>query len=120
MEILLPVLIGACFGALWAAGEVWVFLLGQKRADAKAAQILREGGDGAKLAAERHRGGYVMKFFVCKYFLDIAMMVVLFLLRGCMPFRWEYMLLSAGVMLAMAVQFVFTKLKPSGDGSLKF
>lgn len=110
MEILLPVLIGAAFGALWAAGEVWVFLLGQKRADAKAAQILRDGGDGAAVAAERHRGGYVMKYFLCKIGLDVLLLAAIFFARGLLPMKWEYVLLAAGIVLAMFTQLVFTRL----------
>lgn len=109
MEILLPVLIGACFGVLWAAVEIWVFLFGQKRADRKAAEILREDGEGAKLAAERHKGNYVMKYFLCKFGMDIVMLAVIFFAREYLPLRWEYVLLAAGIVLAMFTQLVFTK-----------
>lgn len=110
MEILLPVLIGACFGALWAAMEIWAFLFGQKRADKKADEILSAGGEGAKLSAERHKGNYVMKYFLCKIGLDIAMLAVIFLVRDFLPMRWEYALLAAGIVLALFTQIVFTKL----------
>lgn len=113
MEILFPVLIGGTFGAIWAALEIWVFLWGQKRADKKAAEILAEGGDAAKTSAERHKGNYVMKYFFCKYGLDIAMLAIIFLAREMLPFRWEYILLAAGIVLAMATQLVFTKMKPA-------
>lgn len=109
MEILLPVLIGGAFGALWAAVELWVFFIGQKRADKKVAEILADGGDDAKLAAERHKGNYVMKYFVCKYGLDIVMLAMIFFARAHLPFKWEYVLLAAGIVLAMATQLVFTK-----------
>lgn len=110
MEILLPVLIGACFGALWCAVEIWVFLFGQKRADVKAEQILREGGEDAVLSAGRYRANYVMKYFLCKIGLDILMLALIFFARGVLPFRWEYALMAAGIVLAMFTQLVFTKL----------
>lgn len=124
MEILLPVLAGGAFGVVWAALELWVFFLGQKRADKKAAEILAEGGDDAKVAAERHKGNYVMKYFVCKYGLDIVMLALIFFARAHLPFRWEYALLAAGIVLAMATQLVFTKVArvsiKSVGGSRKF
>lgn len=110
MEILFPVLIGACFGGLWAAVEIWAFLLGQKRADKKAAEILAEGGDGAEIAAARHKGNYVMKYFLCKIGLDVAMLAAIFFTRNLLPLRWEYVLLAAGIVLAMFTQLVFVKL----------
>lgn len=119
MEILLPVLIGGAFGALWAALEIWVFLWGQKRADKKAAEMLANGGDDAKTSAERYKGNYVMKYFMCKYGLDIAMLAIVFLARESLPFRWEYILLAAGIVLAMATQVVFTKMKLSVRGGGK-
>lgn len=114
MEILFPVLIGACFGGVWAAVEIWVFLQGQKRADKKAAEIMADGGEDAKLSADRHKANYVMKYFLCKYGLDIAMLACIFFARNLLPFRWEYVLLAAGIMLAMTTQLVFTKMKPKG------
>lgn len=114
MEILFPVLIGACFGALWAAGEIWVFLLGQKRAEKQAADILSAGGEEAKIAAGRHRANYVMKYFLCKIGLDILMLASIFLAKDFLSLRWEYVLLAAGIVLAMFTQLVFVRLAKGG------
>lgn len=109
MEILFSVLIGGGGGAVWAAMELGVFLWGQKRTEAKAAALLADGA-ADRLSAERQKNNYIMKYFVVKAVLDVLLLLTIFLLRDKLPFRWEYILIASGVVLALFIQLIFPKL----------
>lgn len=108
MEILFSVLIGGGFGALWALAELAVFFRGLKKAEHKAA-LLKAADDADNVAAEKQKTNYVMKYFVCKYVLNIVLLLVIFLLRAYLPYRWEYIMLSAGIVMALTSQLVFVR-----------
>lgn len=112
MKILFSVLLGGGCGVVWALLEIGIFFRGLKSAEQKAAAMAAAGGEEAKIAAAKKQNNYVMKYFLCKYGLDIALLVLIFLARGALPYRWEYILLSAGIVLALVTQLVFVRFVP--------
>ncbi|MBQ2887291.1 MAG: hypothetical protein IJE29_00030 [Firmicutes bacterium] len=107
MAILYSVLIGAGCGAVWALVELAVFALGIKRVEAKSARELAETGD--EVAAAKIKSSFVMKYFLYKYLLNVLMLFVVFLLRAHLPYRWEIIMLSAGLVLALTSQVLMVR-----------
>lgn len=107
MEILYSVLIGAGCGAVWALVELAVFAIGLKKCEAKSARELAKSGDAVEAAGVKNN--FVMKYFLCKYLLNVLMLFLVFLLRGFLPYRWEFIMLSAGVVLALASQVLMVR-----------
>ncbi len=107
MEILYSVLIGAGCGVVWALVELAVFAVGLKKNEVKSAKELAETGDA--VAAARVKNNFVMKYFLCKYLLNILLLFVVFLLRAMLPYRWEFIMLSAGVVLALSSQVLMVR-----------
>lgn len=107
MEILYSVLIGAGCGAVWALVELAVFAIGLKKCESKAAGKLAESGDAVEAAGVKNN--FVMKYFLCKYLLNVLMLFAVFMLRGFLPYRWEFIMLSAGVVLALASQVLMVR-----------
>lgn len=103
-EIVYGALLGTLIGGLWAVAELVLLTRVIKRADAKAAAMLAAGAD--KQAASRKTTEPVLKFFVSKYFLNVALLVVVFLLRGFLPWRWEFILLFVGIGLTVLFQLL--------------
>jgi hypothetical protein len=44
-----------------------------------------------------------------KYGLNVVLLLVIFLLRGFLPYRWEYVMLSAGIALALLSQLLIVR-----------
>ncbi len=107
MEILYSILLGGVCGAVWAVVEVIAFFIGIKKADKRAAKRIAEGEDEQK--AGKEQTNFIMKFFMLKYGLNVVLLLVIFLLRGFLPYRWEYVMLSAGIALAMLSQLLIVR-----------
>lgn len=103
-EIVYSALLGLAIGGIWALGELVLLSRSVALADAKAAALREAGAD--ELAVSRQTTSPVLKFFVSKYFLNVGLLLVVFLLRGMLPWRWEYVLLFVGIGLTALFQFM--------------
>lgn len=106
MEILYSALIGCFFGAVCAAGETMLLLRSVKKGSIKAAEKIAAGEDIETVNKEQTSG--VMKAFVLRYFVNVLAILAVFLLRGVLPYQWEYILLFFGVTLAGVGQLLLT------------
>lgn len=106
-DILFSIMLGGAAGAVWAALEVLAFFIGLRRADKRAKQELAEGADVKDV--NKRQNNYIMRFFIGKYVLNVVLLVVLFLCRGWLPYRWEVVLLSAGIVLALMSQLLIAR-----------
>ncbi len=106
-DILFSILLGGAAGAVWAALEVMVFFFGLRRAEKRAKQELAEGAD--VQGVNKRQNNYIMRFFIGKYVLNVLLLLVLFLCRGWLPFRWEVIMLSAGIVLALMSQLLIVR-----------
>lgn len=101
-EILGSALLGLLIGGLWAVGELLLLARVIKLADMKAKLMLEDGAD--RQAVSRQTTSPVLKFFVSKYFLNVGLLAVVFILREALPGRWEYVLLFTGLGLTALFQ----------------
>ncbi len=106
-EILFSIILGGAAGAVWAALEVMVFFIGLGRADKRAERELAEGADVKDV--NKRQNNYIMRFFIGKYVLNVVLLLVLFLCRGWLPYRWEVILLAAGIVLALTSQLLIAR-----------
>lgn len=106
-DILFSIVLGAAVGAVWAALEVMVFFIGLRRADKRARQELAEGAD--VKAVNKRQNSYIMRFFIGKYVLNVVLLLALFLCRGWLPYRWEIIFVSAGIVLALMSQLLIVR-----------
>ena len=104
MEIFYALLMGAAIGGVWVLVALALLLQVVKRSDAKVAAALQAGEDGQDV--NRQALNAVLKFHVSKYILDVLLLLVLFLARGWLPFRWDFTLLGVGIMLTVFFQLL--------------
>jgi len=104
MEIVYALLLGAVIGGAWVLTALAILLSMLKRCDVKAAAALAAGGD--KQEVSRKTLNTVLKFYVSKMLLDVLLLLALFLARGWLPFRWEFVLLAVAVMLTIFFQLL--------------
>ena len=97
MEILYSALIGCFFGAICAGLETVLMLMVVKRAGNNAAADIAAGVDAEE--ATQRQAGMLMKTFILRYFINVMAILAIFLLRGMLPYKWEYILLFFGVSL---------------------
>ena len=107
-EILFSILLGGAAGVVWALLEVAFFFAGLKRAEKRAKSELAAGEDFN--AVNKRQNSYIMRFFVGKYVLNVVILLLLFLCRGWLPYRWEIIMLSAGIVLALLSQILIVRL----------
>ncbi|HIU10032.1 MAG TPA: hypothetical protein IAB00_02075 [Candidatus Avidehalobacter gallistercoris] len=106
-DILFSIMLGGAAGAVWAALEVIVFFIGLRRAARRAEQELAGGAD--VNSVNKRQNIYIMRFFIGKYVLNVVLLLALFLCRNLLPYSWEIILLSAGIVLALMSQVLIVR-----------
>ena len=104
MEKVYALLLGAVIGGAWISAALAILLSMLKRCDAKAAAALAAGED--KQEVNRKTLNKVLRFFVSKNILDVLLFLVLFLIRGWLPFNWVFVLLGVAVMMTIVFQIL--------------
>lgn len=102
MDILYSALIGCFFGAICAGLETAFLLSVVKKGARKAAAQIAAGKDPAEVNKKQTTA--LMQCFIARYFVNVLAILAVFLLRGMLPFKWEYILLFFGVSLAAVGQ----------------
>lgn len=104
MEVFYALLLGAAVGGVWSLAALACLFRVVKKSDAKIAVALQEGKEGQ--AVSREALNSVLRFHVSKYILDVVLLLVLFLARGWLPFRWEFTLLAVAIMVTIFFQLL--------------
>lgn len=104
MEIVYALLLGTVIGGAWSLLALALLFSVLKRRDNKVAAAIAAGAD--KQAENRRTLNLVLKFHVSKYILDVLLLLVLFLARAWLPFRWEFVLLALAMMITIFFQLL--------------